>query len=567
MPTEQLTLEEGQPQRSRSRVFAVVSVLYAALFISAVNTTIITTALPTIANHFHSSSGYTWVGAAYVLADTASGPVWTNLSDIWGRKIIMLISTALFLVSSLICGLSTSMAMLIAGRALQGAAAGGLMLLCTIIISDMFDVRRRTLYLGICDVIWAISGAVGPVIGGAFAEYTSWRWIWYSNLPITALVFVVIFLYMDVHNPRTPIWRGLKAVDWAGSIALLAVTLMILIGLNIGGESFDWKSPKVLVMITAGLALSTIFFLVEAKFAKHPVMPLEVFKNRSNAATIAVGALHAFAMIGPEFYLPLYFQSSLLARPLHSGLLGLPFVFLEGLGGIISGLIIHRTGKYNALLWAGALSMTLGFGLLIDLKPSTSLLKIIVYQSIGALGSGLLIQPPLIAIQANVSQQECATATSTLTFMRGLAQAVSIVIGGVVFQSSMNMKQGSLVKEGIPQQLAQTFNGQDAQINVDQLRMMHNVSQRHLVQEAYAWSLRNAWIMYASVAALTMAGSYFVGTHALSTEHVETTTGLRGGDNKAAAIAIASEGNLPATTEGIPTAALSELQAHPAVAH
>ncbi|KIV80827.1 hypothetical protein PV11_08303 [Exophiala sideris] len=532
MAPEPLTLEEGRSQRGQYRIFALLSVLYAALFISAVNTTIITTALPTIAKHFHSTTGYTWVGAAYVLADTASGPVWTNFSDIWGRKIIFLVAIALFMVSSLICGLSTSMVMLIAGRALQGAAAGGIMLLVTVVISDMFDMRRRTLYLGICEVIWAISGAVGPIIGGAFAEYTSWRWIWYTNLPITAVIFLVVCLFMDVHNPKTPIWPGLKAVDWLGSMALLAVTLMTLLGLNFGGDSTDWTSPKVLVLIIVGVALSAVFFLIEAKLAKYPIMPLHVFRNRSNAATIAVATLHAFAMMGPEFYLPLYFQSAKLARPLRSGLLGLPFVFLEGTGGIIGGLIIHRTGRYNTLLWVGAASMTLGFGLLIDLKSSTDLVKIIIYQSVGALGSGILIQPPMIAIQANVPQQETASATSTLQFMRGLAEAVSIVIGGVVFQSSMDIKQTELLKEGLPHDVAVIFSGQDAQVNVDQLQTMHNLAQQHLVQEAYAWSLRNAWILYAAVAGLTIVASYFVGTHALSTEHVETRTGLDERDSK-----------------------------------
>lgn len=152
---------------------------------------------------------------------------------------------------------------------------------------------------------------------------------------------------MDVHSPRTPIWRGLKAVDWLGSIAPLAVNLMTLLDLNFAGESSDWKSPKVISMICVGLALSTTFFLVEAKLVKYPVMPLSVFKNGSNAATIAIGALHALvsvdhqllpgfiislsnilqAMMGPEFYLPLHFQSAKMASPLKSGLLGPPFVF------------------------------------------------------------------------------------------------------------------------------------------------------------------------------------------------------------------------------------------------
>lgn len=237
-------------------------------------------------------------------------------------------------------------------------------------------------------------------------------------------------------------------------------------------------------------------------------------------------------MMGPEYYLPLYFQSAKLAQPLQSGLLGLPFVFLEGMGGIISGLLIHYTGRYNALLWVGAVLMTLGFGLLIDLRSSTGLAKIIIYQVIGALGSGLLIQPPLVAIQANVSQQDTATATSTLTFMRGLAQAISIVIGGVVFQSSMNIKQSDLLDAGLAEDVAVTFSGQDAQVNVDQLRSMQDVAQRQVVQAAYAWSLGNAWILYAGIAGFTVVASYFVGTHTLSTEHVETRTGLDDRDNK-----------------------------------
>lgn len=237
-------------------------------------------------------------------------------------------------------------------------------------------------------------------------------------------------------------------------------------------------------------------------------------------------------MIGPEFYLSLFFQSAKLAPPLHSGLLGLPFVFLEGMGGIISGLIIHHTGRYNTLLWVGACTMTLGFGLLIDLKVFTSLDKIIIYQCIAALGSGLLIQPPLVAIQTNVSQGDTVTTTSTLNFVRGLAQAVSIAIGGVIFQSSMDAKQSCFHNSGISPQLSKTFSGSNAQAHVGKLRTLKNGAQRHIVQVAYADSLEYAWIMYSGIAALTLVAFYFVGTHGLSTEQVETRTGLLEQDDR-----------------------------------
>lgn len=176
--------------------------------------------------------------------------------------------------------------------------------------------------------------------------------------------------------------------------------------------------------------------------------------------------------------------------------------------------------------------MTLGFGLLIDLKVSTSLAKIIVYQSSAALGSGLLLQPPLVAIQANVAQVDTATATSTLTFVRGLAQAVSIVIGGVVFQSSMNARQKDFRDAGTSANVVDMFSGENAQAHVGKLRMLKDGPQRHLIQAAYASSLECAWIMYTGVAVLTIIASYFVGTHALSTEQVETRTGLLGREDR-----------------------------------
>ena len=176
-PQETFDIEDAQSGRSPLRIFAVMSALYLVLFIAALDITVVTTALPTIANHFQSAAGYTWVGAAYILADTASGPVWTNVSEIYGRKAVLLVSVVLFMASSLICALSTSMGMFITGRALQGTAAGAMTLLVYIVISDLFDVRRRSLYMGASELVWALSGAIGPIIGGGLAEF-NWRWIW-----------------------------------------------------------------------------------------------------------------------------------------------------------------------------------------------------------------------------------------------------------------------------------------------------------------------------------------------------------------------------------------------------
>ena len=231
-------------------------------------------------------------------------------------------------------------------------------------------------------------------------------------------------------------------------------------------------------------------------------------------------------MIAAEYYLPLYFQSVKGASPLRSGLLALPFVFLEGVAGIITGVIIHRTGRYMVLIWVGVLVMTLGFGLFVDLKASTSLVAVIAIQVVTAVGSGFLLQPPLIAVQANVSQRETASATSTFSFIRNLSQAVSIVIGGVIFSNSMTAQQQGLEEQGISANITHLFSGSEAAANVDKLALLADPMQRHLIQNAYAWSLRNMWIFYACIAACSILAALLVRPHELSTEHTETRTGL-----------------------------------------
>lgn len=186
----------------------------------------------------HSAYGYVWIGGAYLLASAVSGPIWSKLSDIWGRKIILLAAVALFFVSSILCANAVNMTMLIVGRSLQGTAGGGLFQLVMIVISDLFSMRERSLYMGLSEVMWAVAGSAGPILGGSFTEKLSWRWCFWINLPITGVTFLLLLLFLDVHNPRTSVRAGLKAVDWAGSISLLAFALLFLLGLQFGGAAF-----------------------------------------------------------------------------------------------------------------------------------------------------------------------------------------------------------------------------------------------------------------------------------------------------------------------------------------
>ncbi|KAL4977769.1 major facilitator superfamily domain-containing protein [Aspergillus desertorum] len=521
-------VESDAPQsRGNWRIGAILIALALSLFISALDQTIVATATPTISADLHSGGGYVWIGGAYLLANAASGNIWANLSDIWGRKPILLSAVALFFVSSIICATAVDMAMLIVGRSLQGVAGGGLIQLILITISDLFSVRLRSLFMGLMECTWTVAGALGPVLGGVFTESISWRWIFWINLPVCGTAFVLLILFLDVHNPRTSMLDGIKAVDWLGSLSILAISVMILLGLDFGGDTFPWDSPRVICLIVFGSLMSIAFIYSEKRLAKYPLMPLHIFKSRSNIACFLVDFTHGFAFLGAEYYLPLYFQSAKEASPFHSGLLILPFILTESFTSLAVGILIHRTGRYQEVIWLGMALVLLGTGLFIDYNTSTPLGKIVGYQIISGFGCGLLFFPPLLALQSNIPTKDTATATATFGFVRNVAMALSVVLGGVVFQNSMRLKKDLLADAGLPRALQEDFTGAEAAANVLAVRDVADLLQRQAVKRAFAWSIRNIWILYTGLAAVGLVASFFITQRHLSKEHVETKTGLR----------------------------------------
>lgn len=314
--------------------------------------------------------------------------------------------------------MSSSMRMLIAARALQGVAAGGLFQLVQVTISDLFSVRKRALYFGGAGAIWAVAGTVGPLLGGVFAEKLSWRWCFWINLPICGISFALLLLLLDVHNPRTGMRDGLQAIDWFGTASMLAVTVLLLLGLNFGGGAFPWNSTQVICLIVVGTCMVAVFVFSEKRLARYPLMPLDVFKTVSNTATFIVAFGHNMVSIGSEFYLPLFFQSVRQASPLRSGLFLLPLTIAAATVDVIAGVVINRTGRYREIIWVGAAVTTLGAGLYVKLWTDTPLAEIIVFEIIGGAGVAISFQAPLIAIHSNVKQADAASATACLSTLR-----------------------------------------------------------------------------------------------------------------------------------------------------
>lgn len=505
--------KDPEAKRTTLETFVIMLCLCASVFLAALDTTIITTALPTISEYFQSSAGYTWIGSAYLLANAASTPIWGKLSDIWGRKPILLCAAGVFLLGSGLAGGSSSIAMLIAARAIQGVGGGGLIILSNICISDLFSMRSRGKYFGVCGPsfysehprepnmlflqmiggVWAFAGGVGPILGGVFTQKVSWRWCFYVNLPITGSAIIGIFFFLHLDNPRTPVWAGLKAVDIIGSLTIICGTLMLLLGLEFGGVTYPWNSATVICLIVFGIFTGFLFVLNEWKLAKYPVMPLRLFKNRSNIACLGVCFCHGFVFIAGSYYLPLYYQAVLGATPLLSGVYLLPFALTLAFVSAGTGIFIKKTGKYLPPIWFGLVFMTIGFGLFIDLGINANWAKIIIFQIVAGIGVGPNFQSPLIALQSTVHPRDIATATATFGFTRNLSTAISVVIGGVVFQNQMVKKTAQLVA-GLGPQLANDLSGGSAGANVGLVQSLPPVEQA-IAKEAFYESLRTMWIM------------------------------------------------------------------------
>ncbi|KAL6354897.1 hypothetical protein LRP88_12255 [Fusarium phalaenopsidis] len=446
-------------KKSLAQIATVMASLCACVFLAALEVTIVSTALPTIASHFASDSGYTWIGTSFVLAHTASTPSWGKISDIWGRKPILLIANVIFFGGSLICALVDDLAAFIAGRAIQGLGAAGMQTMVNICISDIFSQRDRGLYY----------------------------------VPITAAVFVLLILTLKLPSPNTPVWAGLKAIDWPGSFLIIGGTLMLLLGLYLGGVYEPWNSAPVVCLILFGIITAGLFILNEWKLAKYPVIPVHLFKTWSSAAAYAVTFFHAFVFMGVAYYLPLYFQAVLLASPLRSGLYLLPFILSITVTAAATGAYIQLSGKYLPAVHIGLVIMTLGIGLMIDLDLNLNWSKLIPFQIVSGIGVGMNFEGPLLAVQTVVPHKDVAAATTAMSFVRTIATAISVVIGGVLFQNEMKGKKQALV-DGLGPQLARFFDGATASASVEIVKTL-TPEQQLIVRRAFFYSLDKMWIM------------------------------------------------------------------------
>ena len=486
----------------------IISSLMLVMLLAALDQTIVSTALPRIAEDLHGLNKISWVATAYLLTSAITTPLYGKISDLFGRKKIFQTAIVIFLIGSVLCGISQNMNELVVARALQGIGAGGLMSLVMAIVGDIIPPRERGKYMGYFGAVFGVSSVAGPLLGGFLTQSLSWRWVFFVNLPIgiLALIAVATRLHLPVHKLQ-------HKVDYLGAALLSAATICLLLATVWGGVTYPWGSTQVISLIGGGLVLTGAFILQE-KRASEPIIPLHLFRNDIFRVASLLSLLSGIAMFAAILYIPLYQQAVRGYSPTKSGLLMLPLVLGLLIASITSGRLTSKLGHYKIFPIIGTAILTIGLWLFSHITLTTSEWMVGLWMLVVGAGLGTFMQIMTVAIQNAVDQKELGTATSVVTFFRSLGGS----FGGAIF--------GTLLISRFAKHLQETLHGNAAATHISVSSIQGGVGSippdlQHGVLQAFALSFHDMFLIAIPFALLAFVVSFFLREVPLRTGHKE----------------------------------------------
>ena len=444
----------------RRDLILTVAGLMMGLLLAALDQTIVGTAMPRIVAELHGFEHYAWVTTAYLLTSTAVVPISGKLSDLYGRKMFLIGSSAMFVLTSALCGLSQDMTQLIVFRGLQGLAGGVLTSTVFTVISQIFPPAERGRIQGVFSGIFGLASIVGPLLGGYLTDNLSWRWVFYVNLPVGLVALIV--LWFSFPNVR-PVIRE-RRIDFLGAVTLVAGVVPLLLALSWGGNDYPWTSPVIVGLFTVAAVMLIIFIQVE-RHAAEPIIPLSLFANSVVTTSVVALTLMAIGMFGTILFIPLFIQGVIGTNATQSGTVLMPMMIVNIVSSIVGGQVISKTGRYKLVGLFGLSVMTIGLFLLSGMGPDTDYLIVVRNMVIVGLGMGPAMPVFTLAAQNAVKMSQLGVVTSLTQFARSIGATIGVAIFGSLltnrfapaFQAALSPEVRTVVP---PDQLAQFQNPQ-----------------------------------------------------------------------------------------------------------
>ena len=430
------------PAMTSAEILAVLSGLMLGMFLAALDQSIVGTALKTIVTDLGGAEHVSWVVAAYLITSTVSTPLYGKISDLYGRKPVYQFAIGVFLLGSVVAGFSQSMVMLILARAIQGLGGGGLLSLAFTIIGDMVSPRDRGKYQGYFGAVFGLSSVAGPLLGGLFTDTIGWHWIFFVNVPIGIVAWLVVGARLNL-----PFTRREHHIDYLGALTLVAGVSAALLVTQWGGQDYAWGSATILGLSAASVLLLGAFLLVERR-SPEPILPLRLFRNRTFSLVNTAQFLIALGMFGAIIYVPFYLQLVRGHSATEAGLLMIPVMVGILVTSISSGQAISRIGRWKPFPVAGTAIFTVGLALMATLTVTTSMWALSAYLVVIGAGLGLTMQTLVLAVQNDSDPAELGVATSSVAFSRSLGGAIGTAIFGAIVTAGTTLTAGP---DGRPQ--------------------------------------------------------------------------------------------------------------------
>ncbi|MCD9024961.1 MDR family MFS transporter [Cohnella silvisoli] len=425
-------------QKKTNRTVVTIGLL-SALFIGALDSTVVTTATTSIAKELQGLSLISWIFSIYTLTTCVTTPIFGKLADLFGRKSIFTIGLLLFLVGSVLCGAAHSMTELIWFRAIQGMGAGALTPVTFTIIGDLYTGEQRGKVQGILASVWSVAGLLGPFVGGYFVDEISWRWIFYMNVPVSIVSFILVFGFLHERFAKVP-----KSIDYYGALTFTVCISSLLLAFLTGGKTYAWDSSTILILFAIAAAFLIVFLAIEAK-AREPMLPLSLFRDRRLSVPYGLGFFGFCVVAGVTIYIPLWVQNVLGYSATTSGLMLMPMSIAWPLASNLSGRFMFRFGA-KIFMSAGAALVAGGALWLFTLNMNSSYWQVIGIVIVVGFGMGCINAPAIVTIQNAAAGNMRGVATSTNALMSALGQTIAVAVFGMLFNR--------VVKEDTPLQMA-----------------------------------------------------------------------------------------------------------------